>query len=104
MHEEGVLLGFFQRTKDFLNIKSTRTIRDVKENYQAHNKNGKPLKQAKMFYIGIQKDATSYSRNEYGLSQFVSEAGGFIAFVYRASVFLVAIVCYTNVNSKLMYF
>ena len=56
-----------------------------------------------MFYLGIQRDAHSYERKIYGLVEFITEAGGFLAFSYRVSVALVAVLCYTNVNSKLMY-
>ena len=56
-----------------------------------------------IFLFGIQKDATHYERSEYGLMDMISKAGGFIVGLFRASVITVAVVCNTNINSKLMY-
>ena len=40
---EGVILGYFKRTKEFLNIKKTRMLKDSKGTYEFKNKYGKVL-------------------------------------------------------------
>ena len=56
-----------------------------------------------IFYIGVQKDATHYARMEYGLMDLVGKAGGFISAIFKTFTIIVALVCNTNINSKLMY-
>jgi hypothetical protein len=41
--DESILMGMFKRSKDFLNIKDYRWIRDTMTSYQVKNKNGNPV-------------------------------------------------------------
>jgi len=90
---EGLLMGLYKRTKDFMNIKNTRLLRVGKENYEALNSKGKPFKNAFLFYIGMEKESFNYKRSEYGLFDLISNAGGFIGAIYKTFAVIVIYVC-----------
>ena len=50
---EGILMGFYKRSKTFLNIKNKRWIKDIKSSYEVNNEKGNKIENALLFYIGL---------------------------------------------------
>jgi len=52
-----------------------------------------------LFYFGFEKYGMNYKRQEYGLMQLVSKAGGFVVAVWRTLLLVVYLITLVNVKT-----
>lgn len=89
--------SYTKRTKEFINIKSSRTIKDYQIKYSSEG--SMPLFAV---YIGVHQNGVFYQRLVYNWLDLIAIIGGFLIGFNIMFYKIISVFCYVSFNAKLV--